>query len=184
MAQPAKFDAATKTVNQSARKVYDAFPVEAARRAFQGIANRVLGGTDGNALTVCGLAEGTTAASIKTTNNIKHLINAIQYTLAAVDNVVIPALGTQGTACYVKYLVSVGTDGTAGSASGGIEMTKGNEGTSAALAKLPDLPDGKCAIGYFQILTTTAVYVPGTTDNSSAGITDTYVDLNNMPYDL
>lgn len=181
-----KFDDPVLTKDASVRKVNQAFPREADRRSFQGTGNRVLGGsgTFGTAgMTLAGLAEGTNAHTIKTTNSIDYTINGAKYSLAAVDNIAIPAgLGTQGTACYAKYLVSVGTDGTAASGAGGITITKGNEGAAAGDAKLPDLPDGNCAIGYFEILTTTFEYIAGSTDNGSSGITDTYTDLVHMPY--
>lgn len=180
-----KFDEAPKTADAAVKKGYGNFPDAGARSVLQALANRVLGDSAGtNGLTNAGLAEGTNAHTIKTTYSVDYLINGAKYSLAAVDNVAIPGgLGTQGTACYVKYLVSVGTDGTAGSASGGIAITKGNEGAAAADAKLPDLPDGNCALGYFQILTTTFEYVAGSTDNGSTGITDTYTNLYHMPYD-
>ncbi len=182
-----KFDAPVDTKDASVRKVNEAFPREADRRSFQGTGNRVLGGVGTSGImtqVTATLAEGTNAHTIKTTTGIYYTINGSKYTLDAADNIAIPGgLGTQGTASYCKYLVSVGTDGTAASGDGGITITKGNEGTAAADAKLPDLPADNCAIGYFQILTTTFEYVAGSTDNGSTGITDTYVDLVHMPFE-
>lgn len=181
-----KFDAPVSTKDASVRKVDAAFPREADRRSFQAAGNRVLGGVGTSGIVTqltAQLAEGTNVHTVKLTTGVYYTVNGVKYTIDAVDNVAIPGvLGTQGTACYCKYLVSVGTDGTAASGAGGITITKGCEGTAADDAKLPDLPDNNCAIGYFQILTTTFEYVAGSTDNGSTGITDTYADLVHMPF--
>jgi len=182
-----KFDGPVVTKDSSVRKVDQAFPRDADRRAFQAVANRVYGGVGTSGIVTqltAQLAEGTNAHTIKLTTGVYYTIDGAKYTVAAVDNVAIPTdPGTQGTACYAKYLVSVGTDGTAASGSGGITITKGSEGDTSAEAKLPDLPDQNCALGYFEILTTTFEYIAGSTDNGSTGITDTYVDLVHMPFE-
>jgi hypothetical protein len=187
-----KFDDPTANVDDSKHKVYKAFPKTSERRALQGIANRVIGGTNGTQgpLVTAGCALGTTAG-FKTANNVSCLINGVQSIAIAQDNLNMPP-GTQGTNTVAKYLISTGT-GTSGTVSGpGNVVDKGDYATvalAAAACKLPDLPDGHCALGYVTLNAPEATvlefqddagYILGT--GGTAG-TATYVDLNCMPYD-
>jgi hypothetical protein len=187
-----KFDDPATDVNDSRRKVYDAFPMAPIRRALQGITNRVIGGTNGTQgpLVVAGCALGTTQG-FKTANNVTCIINGVQSTCIAQDNLYMPK-GTQGTNTVAKYLICTGA-GTSGTIIGpGNVIDKADYATVAlanAAAKLPDLPDGYCALGYVTLnapeatvlaFARSAGYVVGT--GGTAG-TAAYVDLNCMPYD-
>lgn len=116
------------------------------------------------------LAEGTNAATIKTTNAVSFTIDGVLYTKAATDNIAITATAQQAISTFCLYLVSIDSAGT-------VTVTKGTElGTDTAV--LPALPANSAPLGYFKIATDgSTTYTGGTTDNGAAGITDTYVDL-------
>ena len=58
--------------------------------------------------------------------------------------------------------------------------------SGAKTLKWPDVPASKCAIGAVRVDTNASVpFVPGTTNLSAAGITDTYYNLAaGLPFDL
>lgn len=119
-----------------------------------------------------GLAEGTDPATIKTANAVDYVNAGVWKNKGATDNIAIPAGTTVPISSFCKFLVCLAADGTP-------SITQGNIASTAAAALLPEIPAGETPIGYFQIATNaSATYVPGTTDNGAAGITDTYVDQN------
>lgn len=124
-----------------------------------------------------GLAiSATDTANILTTSTVSYTIDGVWYSCVSSADIDISVVfnGTpaaQAVATYAKYLLSVNAAGT-------FAVTKGNEGGSAADAKLPRTPDDSAVLGYYQVLTGAATtYTPGTTKLSAANITDTYVDL-------
>jgi hypothetical protein len=164
---------------QTNSKVKDAFHKASERTALRGIANRILGGTSGTAAYYgVGLAIGTAAVTgVGWTNPVSAVIDGVKVDIASTLNIAIPAsLGTQPTNTFCKYLVyNMGTSGTG-------FIAKGNEALTAAAAKLPDLPDGGVALGYFQVNSTAGAWTAGT-GMDSAGATITYQDLICMPID-
>lgn len=186
-----KFDDPDAKVDASVAGPYDAFQGVAWRRALQGISNRVIGGTNGTQgpLITAGCALGTTAG-FKTATNVTCLINGVQSTAIAQDNLYMP-VGTMGTNTVSKFLICT-TTGTSGTIVQGNVVDKGNYASAtlaAAACRLPDLPDGYCALGYVTLqgpaatvlaFSRSAGYVLGT--GGTAG-TATYVDLMCMPYD-
>ena len=181
-----RFDDPDIRGDASVRKVYST-PAEAFRRAIQSVANRVLGGTAGTGYSpvTAGLADGGTGG-IKITNNVSVVINGVQGTCIGQDNLKIPAGdGTMASNSVTKYLVSTGT-GTSGTITAGNIINKADYATVAlanAAAKLPDLPDGHCALGY-AIFTTPDVngVVPAGCGLLSTAGTVAYYDLVCMPY--
>ena len=189
-----KFDDPGKGVDQKGSHVY-AIPREVHRRAIQSVANRVVGLTAGGTagtgmLALAGLVLGTTAGG-KIGNAVTVVINGVQSAVIAQDNLQYPA-GTQGTNTIAKYLVSTGA-GTSGTITGpGNIVDKSKYATTAlaiAAAKLPDLPDGNCALGFITLSAPEATslafgpsigFVTGT--GGTAG-TATYTNLVCMPYD-
>ena len=157
------------------RNVFEAFPSEAARRAIAGINNRVLGKTDGT-FTLAGLAAGNAGtAGIAVANALNYIIDGKKYAGTAWADKPIPtSLGTQGTGCYCKYLVSYGTDGA-------LTFTKGNEAAGSDGAYLPDLPDESCPIGFFVIQTGATHYTAGVGAPATGTTTVGYYDLVSMP---
>jgi hypothetical protein len=183
-----KFDDKPLSVDDSARKASQAFKGnEAMARALQGIANRVIGHTAGtNALTMAGCGTGSTCG-VNIANTLVVSINGKQSTCIAQDNLEMPD-GTMGTNWVQKYLVCTAA-GTSGTVIGpGNSIDKGDYTTVAlatAAAKLPDLPDGYCALGYLVLdaPAATAVGAIGTGVLGTMG-TATFYDLVCMPYDL
>lgn len=186
------------TQDASANKVKSVFEFEAQQRALAGIVNRVGMGTAGTGVLGAGLligTHGTAAGAIATGKAISYTIDGVIYALDVTVNVNVPAVvespnevgvisgnrSIQPIGTFCKYLVSVGTDGTAAATAGGIAITQGNIAETAVTAMLPDLPVNSCALGYFQVQSTSVAYTPGTTSHSSAGNTFTYVDLVHMP---
>lgn len=117
-----------------------------------------------------GLAEGTNATTIKTTNAVTYTIGGQLYTKAATDNIAFTATAQQAVSTFCLYLVSINAAGT-------VAMTKGTElGTDTAV--LPALPASSAPLGSIKVATDGATtFTGGTTDLGAAGITDTYVDL-------
>ena len=151
-----KFDDANEAVSNSKMKVYDAITNEAIRRAIQGISNRIIGGSNGTQgpLITATLAAGSTAG-VKTTNAVTCVINGVKVSVAALDNLVPPA-GTMGSNKAAKYLLAVESAGTGGTVYGPgnvVDCADYSTNTLAlAACKLPDLPDGQCALGYISIV--------------------------------
>ena len=195
-----KFDAPALKVNQSQMKVYDAAPVEALRRAIQGVANRVLGGTAGTGYVpvLAGCAVGGTCG-FKTTYNVGIVRNGAVGTCLLADNMYFSAQSTMGTNTVAKFLIC-STAGTGPQIVGpGNIVDKGNYASAtlaAAAAKIPDLIDGECALGYvtLQAPAATVLVLTSSAQTAAAALgyaiggggtagTATYVDVVCMPYD-
>lgn len=186
-----KFDDPKVSVDQAARKVYGATQLESLRRALQGISNRVLGGTNG-----AGPVAGAGAAlhignthGVDTTNPVTIILNGKAQDVAALTDVHMPTAGAQAALTATKFLLCAGTAGTGLVAGPGNIVTIADYASNtAALAacKLPDLPDGYCALGYITHLngslarnwTGASLLDAG----SATGGTSGYVDLFCMPY--
>lgn len=195
-----KFDDPAEKVDNNKYNINDAFAVEAIRRALQGISNRIIGGTNGTQgpLVVPTLALGTTAG-FKNTNAVSIVRDGIISAVAACDNRYFEKQGTLGTNKVTKFLYC-SKDGTSGTVIGpGNIVSKGDYATAtlaAAACKIPDLPDGACALGYITLSAPAATvlvltdgactaaaglgYIIGT--GGTAG-TATYTDLRGMPFD-
>ena len=147
-----------------------------------------------------GLAEGTNANTIKTTNNITYTIDGRFYTKNATDNIAISYTGPtvyQAAAGGVQAVNGGFTGGVNGStrlylitldASGAVGIVPGPIVNSAELAagrvalQYPDDPIGACAIGALRVaLTAGTTFTPGATDLSASGVTATFADLADVP---
>lgn len=176
-----KFDDPNVKVDPTNKGVYDAFLHEEMRRALQGITNRVaLGvGTEGAAVAVGG------TGGIKVTNEVVIVINGLKQTANAQDNLKMTA-GTMASNSVAKFLVA-STGGAGGTVIGPANIVSKDDYATVALAqaaaKLPDLPDGYCALGYmlFDTFPTTGVTLNSCGLPSSAG-TAAFYDLVAMPY--
>jgi len=124
--------------------------------------------------TAGGLTIGGTSTKIKIAVALKYCVNGLMYTKAITDNITITAGAEQAVSTFCKYLVSINAAGT-------VVVTKGNDGTTAALALLPDLPADSAPVGYFQVATNSSTtFTAGTTALDAAGITDTYQGLSSI----
>lgn len=186
-----KFDDRNKKVSTTARKAIDATAHEAMRRAIQGVVNRVLGGSNGTQgpLITAGIAIGSTHG-LNTTNAVTVSINGVQVAVGVLADVDMPAAGTQAVNTTAKFLLSVGTAGT-GLVSGPANIITDADYTTVALAaaaaKLPDLPDGHCALGYVTYRSGSVARVWSAASvvdaASSTGGTAAYTNLLHMPYE-
>jgi hypothetical protein len=183
-----KFDDPNAKVSQAGNKVYDAIWQGAVRRAIQSVANRVLSGTGGTAgpLIQAAVAAGGTAG-VQIATPVTVLINGVQSTCIAQDNLMIPN-GTMGSNRAAKYLISTGA-GTSGTCTGPGNVVSCADYASNTLAlaacKLPDLPDGHCALGYMSIISppTTDVVFAAHSATGTTGGTASFTQLTCMPYD-
>jgi len=170
-----KFDAPNIDVPQGQGKAYEAAPFEALRKAFIGIANRVLGGTSGTGQvpTLAGCGTGATGG-VQITNVVAATINGRLGTITVQEDLELPA-GTQASATYVKYLISSGF-GSSGT------VTAGNEGEDSTSAHLPDVPDGHVPLGYADFLSAQAFARDNGLIVGGTNGTATWTDLIHMPY--
>ena len=177
------FDDQPKSLDTSVNKVNSAFNHASQRAALKAMKAHIIpGGTAGTTRLIPGgggLAVASSGvAKFQIAYPIAYEINGLLYGQAALNEIVYPAsLGTQGTATYCKYLIYCGTAALA-TTSG--MVAKGNEAATAAAAKLPDLPDNCCPIGYIFLQAPTTAWVAGT---GTMGTFATYVDLLSMPVD-
>ena len=145
--------------------IYESTQHQKLRDLLLGMLNRTLG--------KAGLVVGGTSTKIKIATAIDFCINGVVYTKAITDNIVITAGDEQPLATFCKYLLSINAAGT-------VVTTKGNDGTTAALALVPALPADSAPVGYFQVETGGAItFVAGTTD-LAGDVTVTYVDLSSI----
>ena len=180
-----KFDSATKSVEDAPRKVYNAFPNDAIRRAIQGISNRILWGVPGTNGTAATCIEASFKSGCQTGGTggigvakpLGLVINGRQGTTATAGSFWLPA-GTQSSNTFVKYGIFIGF-GTSGT------VLAGNEGATSTAAYLPDCPNGYVCVGYMEYTTTA-----GTAWNRGANVvtgqtgsqgTASFVDLIHMP---
>jgi hypothetical protein len=152
------------------------------------------------ALSSAGLAEGTDANTIKTTATTVYTIDGQFYSKVATDNIAISYSGPsvyQAAAGGVQAVNGSFTGGVNGStrlyliclnASGTASIVPGQIVDSAELAAgraalhFPDVPDGVCPIGAMRVaLTAGTGFIPGATDLSAAGVTDTFYNLATVP---
>lgn len=177
----AKFDDTPISVDASKNKINSAFNHASQRAALKAMLARVIpGGTAGTVGipgTLAGLAVASSGVNkFQIANSVSYTINGKVFGQAALNEILYPAsLGTQGTGTYCKYLVYCGT-GALATTSG--MVAKGNEAATAAAAKLPDLPDDCCPLGYVFLQAPTTAWVAGT---GTMGTFATYVDLVCMP---
>jgi hypothetical protein len=122
-----------------------------------------------------GLAEGTNAATLKTSNILHFRINGQAYVKAATDNIAWPSLTTVIAAgSTVYYLVSI-------TAAGALVLTAppaaraGDPDTTGLL--LGALPANQAVIGIMKLVTT-AEFTHGTTDLGGQG---TFANINSYP---
>lgn len=118
-----------------------------------------------------GLAEGTTAATFKTTNAITYTIDGVRYTKAATDDLAFTAAAVQATDTNCIYLVCIDASGT-------VSTVKGTAVAAASAASCPAPTAATCPIGWIHVATASAAtFTAGTTDLGAANVTDTFVDF-------
>ena len=149
------------------------------------IANFVPNITDNNVLQAfrnhtfgsAGLAEGTNAQTLKTSNIVHFVINGQAYVKAATDNIAWPSLTSviaDGTTEY--YLICIDTSGALAMVAPPTART-GDPDTTGLLLGQP--PADTAVLGIMKLVTT-AAFTHGTTDLGGQG---TFANITAYPVD-
>lgn len=122
-------------------------------------------------VSLCGLAEGTNANTLKTTLDANYSIAGVQYTKGVTDNIAMTALAQQAISTYCLYLVQINAAGT-------VSLKKGTS-VATDTAVLPTADNANISMGAFKVQTNgSTTFTSGTTDLSAAGLTVTYYDID------
>ena len=125
-------------------------------------------------LGAAGLAEGTNAHTIKTSNILHYRIGGQAYVKAATDNIDMTALAVQASGTTAYYLVVINAAGTVTLVAPPTART-GDPDTTGLL--LGELPAASAVIGILKVVAT-AAFTSGTTDLAGQG---TFADINSYP---
>lgn len=130
------------------------------------------------------LAEGTNAGTFKTTAACTFTIKGQHYAKAATDNI---AFATGGDAfvtqpdlstCYYLFVID---------SAGAITVVQGRDSLKSRAqgkplpGEIPNCPADRAVLGVMKIVTSGGTFLPGTTDLSAAGVTDTYANCAHVP---
>ena len=138
-------------------------------------------------LTRIGLGIGSTADELSIASDVgtgyDYAIDGIGYHGADdASTASIPAvLATQAADTTCLYLVEIGTT-DAPTVKKGTEVLTADLVAGITAVHWPEPTAGKCPLGAFKVVTVAVTYIPGTTDLSTSGVTDTYYNfLGGMP---
>lgn len=136
-----------------------------------------------------GLANGTTAGTIKTASTITPVIDGIFGTKAATDNISLAPAALANTSPYVNDGVALGTikAGKQGfyalwiNSAGTFSVTQGPTAPIGDKLEPPAVAPGLALVGLVKVVTTTNDFIAGTTALNAAGVTTTYLNCAVMP---
>lgn len=127
-------------------------------------------------LTAAGLAEGTNAATFKTTATLTYTNDGVFKSKSATDNLTFSAGATvvpQNSACL--FGVWINTSGTVSTSQGPI-VAAGDP------CPVPGAPAANLTlVGLIKVTTGATTFTAGTTDLGAANVTDAYYDCMRMP---
>lgn len=128
-------------------------------------------------LTAAGLAEGTNAATFKTTNTLTFTSNGVFKSKSATDNLTFSS-GHTALAASQACLFGVWIN-----ASGSVSTSQGVIVAAGDPCPVPTAPAaGLTLVGLIKVTTdSSTTFTPGTTDLGASGITDAYSDCMDMP---
>lgn len=128
-------------------------------------------------LSAAGLAEGTNANTFKTTNTLTYTNNGVFKSKAATDNLPFSS-GHTSLGNSQACLFGVWADG-----SGNITTSQGMIVAAGDPCPVPGAPAANVTlVGLIKVTTSSsATFVPNTTDLGAAGVTDAYYDCMVMP---
>lgn len=127
-------------------------------------------------LTAAGLAEGTNAATFKTTATLTYISNGVFKSKNATDNLTFSA-GHTALGQYQACLFGVWVDG-----SGNVTTTQGPIVAAGDPCPVPAAgAAGTTLVGLIKVTTAATTFTPGTTDLGAANVTDVYYDCSRMP---
>jgi len=121
-----------------------------------------------------GLAEGTNAATIKTTNILHYRIAGQAYAKAVTDNIALTATGVLASGTTTYLLLSINAAGTVTSTAPAAPRVGDPDITGLLLGALPA---ANAVIGILKVVAT-AAFTPGTTDLAGQG---TFANINSYP---
>lgn len=122
-----------------------------------------------------GLAEGTNAHTIKTSNAVHFEVGGQAYIKAATDNIAMTACTEQAANMTALYLVTI-------SAAGTVTLTKGTDVAASGTPVLPACPADSAVLGALKVaLANDATFTSGTTDLSATDVTATYANFGFYP---
>lgn len=133
------------------------------------------------AVSSAGLAEGTSAATIRTAApngaGTDFAILGLGYHKADTDNIAVTAHAQQAVSTKCLYLVQIDSAGTVSTKKGDEVLTTDlTAGTKVLQWPKPDAD--KCPLGAYKVETDgSTTFTNGTTDLGAAGITDTYYNF-------
>jgi hypothetical protein len=139
------------------------------------------------AMDAAGLAEGTNAGTYKTVNAVAYSVKGKLYSKAATDNIAFAAATgadafvTQPDLSTCYYLICLDASGNARVVQGRDSLKSRAQGKPAP-GEIPNVPSNDyTVIGILKIVTSGGTFLPGTTDLSGAGVTDTWYDVAAVP---
>lgn len=119
------------------------------------------------------LAEGTNAATIKTTAITYYTIAGKFYAKAITDNIALTAATAQVALSKCCYLICINAAGTVSSVKGTDSLT-----ASGVAPSIPAPTAGTCPIGVLQVtVANAATFTAGTTDLSATDVTGVFANL-------
>lgn len=133
---------------------------------------------DSYALGCAGIAEGTNANTVKTSNILHYVINGRAYVKAATDNIAMAADSGSFTALAAKqvcvFFFFIDSAGTITQVQSAIYANSQAQGYVSRAIEWPHVAD-KCCIGAMKIdAQNSATFTAGSTDLSATDVVDTY----------
>lgn len=128
-----------------------------------------------------GLAKhGTNDDNLLTANAVVYAIDGKAYSLAAQTEIVTGVLAEQAadTTCY--YVLGVDSAG-AETQYKGVERFTYQVTDNVGTLRMPTLPEGITAIGYYKVVTVAVPFIHGTTAFDASGVTTTFTDVSQLP---
>ena len=129
--------------------------------------------TDDYVLSDPGLTVGSSSAAKLKISNTWYMINGVMYYVASAETAPVDTVPINK---YGAWALEVGTNGTIDEI-GAAANTTGYASAALAVAGLPAVQTDHARLGYATVIHTGADFVGGTTEWSTAGVTEVYTDL-------
>ncbi len=129
--------------------------------------------TDDYVLSDPGLTYGSSAAAKLKISNTWYMINGVMYYVASAETAPVDTIPQNK---YGAWALEVGTNGTIDEI-GAAANTTGYASAALAVAGLPAVQTDHARLGYATVIHTGADFVGGTTEWTTAGVTEVYTDL-------
>ena len=120
-----------------------------------------------------GLTVGSSSATKLKISNTWYMINGVMYYVASAETAPVDTVPINK---YGAWALEVGTNGTIDEI-GAAANTTGYASAALAVAGLPAVQTDHARLGYATVIHTGADFVGGTTEWTTAGVTEVYTDL-------